>query len=65
MVALLQVLSILLIVVCMPVRLLAGGNTEHLAQYNFGAISMGCTVDMLKEAFIKISSDGTMLLDSG
>jgi hypothetical protein len=64
MVALLQVLSILHIAVsvCMPVRWLEG-NTEHLAQYEFGAVSMGRTVDMLEEAFIKISSDGALLLD--
>ena len=62
MVALLRVLSILHIAVCMPVRWLAG-NTEHLAQYNFGAVSMGRTLDMLEDAFIKISSDGALLLD--
>jgi hypothetical protein len=40
------------------------GNTEHLAQYIFGTVSMGRTVDMLlEEAFIKISSDGALLLD--
>jgi hypothetical protein len=42
MVALLQVLSILHIAVCMPVRWLAR-NTEHLAQYDFGSVSMGRT----------------------
>ena len=62
MVALLRVLSILHIAVCMPVRWLAG-NTENLAQYDFGAVSMGRTLDMLEDAFIKISSDGTLLLD--
>ena len=46
----------------MPVRWLAG-NTEHLAQYDFGAVSMGRTLDMLEDAFIKISSDGALLLD--
>jgi hypothetical protein len=62
MVVLLRVLSILHIAVCMPVRWLAG-NTENLAQYDFGAVSMGCTLDMLEDAFIKISSDGTLLLE--
>jgi hypothetical protein len=62
MVALLRVLSILHIAVCMPVRWLAG-NTENLAQYDFGAVSMGRTLDMLEDAFIKISSDGALLLD--
>ena len=63
MVALLRVLSILHIAVCMPEIWLAG-NTEHLAQYIFGTVSMGRTVDMLlEEAFIKISSDGALLLD--
>jgi len=46
----------------MPVRWLAG-NTEHLAQYDFGAVSMGRTLDMLEDAFIKISSDDALLLD--
>jgi len=46
----------------MPIRWLAG-NTEHLAQYDCGAVSMGCTLDMLEDAFIKISCDGTLLLD--
>ena len=59
---LLQVLSILHIAVCMPVRWLAG-NTENLAQYDFGAVSMGRTLDMLEDAFVKISSDGVLLLD--
>jgi hypothetical protein len=62
MVALLQILSILHIAVCMPVRWLAG-NTENLAQYNFEAVSMGCTVNMLEDAFTKISSDGSLILD--
>jgi hypothetical protein len=62
MVALLRVLSILYIAVCMPVRWLAG-NTKHLAQYNFGAVSMGRTLDILEDAFIKISSDGALLMD--
>ncbi len=62
MVTLLQILSILLIAVCMPVRWLAR-NTENLAHYNFGAVSMGRTVDMLEDAFIKISSNGLLILD--
>ena len=62
MVALLRVLSILHIAVCMPVRWLAG-NTENLAQYDFGAVSMGRTLDMLEDAFVKIFSDGALLLD--
>ena len=62
MVALLRALSILHIAVCMPVRWLAG-NMEHLAQNNFGAVSMGRTLDMLEDAFIKVSSDGALLLD--
>jgi hypothetical protein len=62
MVALLQVLSILHIAVCMPVRWLAG-NTENLAEYNVGAVSMGCTVDMLEDAFTKISVSGLLILD--
>ena len=62
MVALLQVYSILHIAVCMPVRWL-GGNMENLAAYDFGAVFMGCTVDMLEDAFTKISSDGLLILD--
>ena len=62
MVALLRVLSILYIAVCMRVRWLAR-NTEHRAQYNFGAVLMGCTLDMLEDALIKISSDGALLMD--
>ena len=62
MVALLQVLSILHIAVYMPVRGLAG-NTENLVEYDFGAVSMGRTIDMLEDAFTKISSDGSLILD--
>jgi hypothetical protein len=46
----------------MPVRWLAG-TTENLAQYDFGAVSMGRTLDMLEDAFFKVSSDGVLLLD--
>ena len=61
-VALLRVLFILHIAVCMPVRWLAG-NTENLAQYDFGAVSMGRTLDMLEDAFVKISSDGDFVMN--
>jgi hypothetical protein len=62
MVALLRILSILHIAVCMPVQWLAG-NTENLAEYSFGAISMGRTVDMLEDTFNKICNDGSLILD--
>jgi hypothetical protein len=39
------------------------GNTEYLAEYNFGAVSMGHTVDMLEVAFTKISEDSLLILD--
>ena len=46
----------------MPVWWLAG-NTENLVEYNFGAVSMGCTVEILEDAFTKISVSGLLVLD--
>jgi hypothetical protein len=42
---------------------MASGEYRNLVQYDFGALLMGRTIDMLEEAFIKISSDDTLLLD--
>jgi hypothetical protein len=56
MVALPCILSILHIAVCMQVKWLAG-NTENLAEYSVGTISMGSTVDMLEDLFKKICNN--------
>ena len=56
-VALLQVMSILYISVCLPVRWLSG-NTEELAKWDFGVLDMGKVCDMLEEAMIEIEATG-------
>jgi hypothetical protein len=56
------VASILFLSVKVPMRWLTG-NTHKLAHRNWGECSMGCGIDLLHSAFIKIQSDGSLLLD--
>jgi hypothetical protein len=39
------------------------GNTHNLAHRNWGERSVGCAIDLLHSAFVKIQSDGALLLD--
>ena len=61
-IAKLRVASILFLSVIVPMRWLAG-NTHKLAHRNWGERSMGCAIDLLHSAFVKIQSDGALLLD--
>jgi hypothetical protein len=61
-IAQLRVASILFLSVIVPMRWLAG-NTHKLAHRNWGERSMGCAIDLLHSAFVKIQSDGALLLD--
>jgi hypothetical protein len=55
------VLTILHIATCITTRWLAG-KTQELAEFQFGVRDMGRTVDLMKEAFEKIASDGEIML---
>ncbi len=61
-IAQLRVASILFLSVIVPMHWLAG-NTHKLAHRNWGERYMGCAIDLLHSAFVKIQSDGALLLD--
>jgi hypothetical protein len=61
-VSLLRVLSILHILICMPVRWLAG-QTAELSDYDFGHYDMGKALDTLEDAFEAIIEDTSKFLD--
>ena len=61
-IALLRVLSVLYISVCIPLRWLTG-NTENLAQYNFGVLDMGRAVDLLEKAMLQVVDNSELFLD--
>ena len=61
-ISLLQVLAILHILVCMPMRWLAG-NCGDLAQYNFGVAEMASVVDIMDKAFGIIVHDGSKIMN--
>ena len=39
------------------------GNTEDLANHDFGYFDMGRVLDLMEDAFIKIADDGELFLD--
>ena len=62
MVSLLRVLSILHVSICIPMRWLAG-NCGNLEEYGFGVADMPKALDLMDDAFEKVSIDGNLLLD--
>ena len=62
MVSLLRVLSILYVSICIPMRWLAG-NCGNLEEYGFGVADMPKALDLMDDAFEKVSIDGNLLLD--
>ena len=58
----LRVASILFLSVIVPMHWLAA-NTHKLVHQNWGECSIGCTIDLLHSAFVKIQSDGARTLD--
>ena len=62
MIAFLRVISILHIVVCMPLKWLAG-NYGNLSQHNFGVADMASVVDIMDKAFYEMLIDGEKLIN--
>lgn len=62
MVALSRLSSILYLCICVAVRWLSG-KTHTLREYNWGARSMGCVVEILEEKLKELTQDIDMILN--
>ena len=62
MVGCLRVLAILHMCVVIPLRWLAG-NCHTLSEWNFGVAKMAWVVDLMDEAFLEISNDGSKVFN--
>jgi hypothetical protein len=57
-----RLLAIMYLSIILSLQWLAG-NTHKLASFHWGARSMGCTLDVLREKFLKIKAYPNLILD--
>ncbi len=57
-----QVLAILYVAICIPLRWLAD-KTQELTESQFGVWDMGWTIDLTEDAFQTIARDSERMLD--